>query len=835
MTLYQGAIATALLLDLILGAAVYLPNRRRPVNVLFAILSLVVAAWSGANIGILQATEPLWAMRFVQVSAAAAAFTPSLCQMLRMAVGEPHLSVAGLVRRSRPMLVLTALLAVGCFSPFFLHDVRMPRPGSGDIVEPEYGALFSLYAAYFLAHVVALFTLGRRDRSRVDGSRRVELDYILFGATAALGLGTALGIVLTLATGSSRAVPVANAMSIGVLVSIIAYGIATRRIMGVAEMLRRIVAYGLLTLALAGIYLAVLIASSAVLADFGIEGHEIPHVVAAVAVACCLRPLLSRLMKLSERWMGDEDRAEVSEFIDQAVRDLLSVRTVEELVRDFVAKSQGAVGAERALLLLRSAGRFVQAEPALPESPLSLGEDDPLPRMMASAPSPMPLYALERSRPTRDTVDAARRMEEIGAQMVAGIFSPDRLEGMLLLGGRRSGGVYSPREQERIRHLCGQFSLSLSNARLYTEVQDGRRYNETLLDCLASGVVACDAQRRLTVINREACRLLGLDPAAAIGCGIEALPESVSLPMSDALDTGHTRRDFDMHVGTGGGTTLRGASSLVTGHRGRALGALLVFNDVTALVRLEARVRRSDRLASVGTIAAGMAHEIKNPLVSLKTFVQLLPRSFDDADFRTTFTPLIESEVNRIDQVVNQLLNFARPAAPTLDPVHVHEVLDRTLNLVDIQYRNRNLTVERAFAAPADVVEADKSLLEQVFVNLYFNAMDAMQPGGRLTVATRIAETASAERDLWGVPVMHLRLCVSVGDTGHGIAAEHLPHIFDPFYTTKADGWGLGLSIAHGIVKQHGGAMDVESEPGRGTVFSVLLPLLGAPGGRAAS
>lgn len=834
MTLYQGAIATALLLDLILGVAVYLPNRRRPVNLIFALLSLAVAAWSAANIGILQATEAVWAGRFVQASAAAAAFTPTFCQMLRMAVADRQLSAADLVRRSGPMLILTVLLAAACCSPFFVQDVRMPRPGSGEVVEPRYGALFSLYAAYFVTHVAALFVLGRRDRARVDGSRRVELDYILFGVTAALALGTALGIGLTLATGSSRAVPVANAMSVGVLVSIIAYGIATRRIMGVAEMLRRIVAYSLLALALAVVYLAVLAGSSVLMARFAVEDHDIQHVAAAVAVAILLRPLRRRLMQLSERWMGDEDRAEVSEFIDQTVRDLLAVRTVEELMREFVGKAKASVGAERALLLLRTDGRFAQVEPAPPASPLSLREDDPLPRMMASSPSPIPLYTLERSRPTQATVDAAHRMDEIGAQMVAGIFSPDRLEGMLVLGRRRSGGVYSPREQDRIRHLCGQFSLSLSNARLYTEVQDGRRYNETLLDCLASGVVACDAQRRMTVINREACRLLGLDPAGTVGVAIEALPESVALPMADALENGRTRRDFDMHVAAAGGSTLRGSSSLVTGHRGRPLGALLVFNDVTALVRLEARVRRSDRLASVGTIAAGMAHEIKNPLVTLKTFVQLLPRSFDDEDFRTTFTPLVESEVNRIDQVVNQLLNFARPAAPTLEPVHMHEVLDRTLNLVGIQYRNRGLTVNRSFEAASDVVEADKSLLEQVFVNLYFNAMDAMQPGGRLTVTTRIAESASGERDLWGVPILRLRLCVSVGDTGHGIAPEHLPHIFDPFYTTKADGWGLGLSIAHGIVKQHGGAMDVESESGRGTVFSVLLPLLGAPGGRAA-
>jgi signal transduction histidine kinase len=256
------------------------------------------------------------------------------------------------------------------------------------------------------------------------------------------------------------------------------------------------------------------------------------------------------------------------------------------------------------------------------------------------------------------------------------------------------------------------------------------------------------------------------------------------------------------------------------------LGALMVLTDITALKRLESQIRRSDRLASLGTLSAGMAHEIKNPLVSIKTFAQLLPERYQDSDFRDTFSNLIGHEIDRIDSLVNQLLRFARPTKPLLKPMHVHEILEKSLSLIGHRLYQKEIKLTRSWKANVDTIRADPDQLEQVFLNFFLNAMDAMKNGGELAVITQV-ET----EDRWvsgfngsngqSTEVLH----VTVRDTGEGIRKEDIPHVFDPFFTTKDYGTGLGLSVVHGIIQEHGGQIEVESEVQKGTAFHILLPL----------
>jgi len=226
-------------------------------------------------------------------------------------------------------------------------------------------------------------------------------------------------------------------------------------------------------------------------------------------------------------------------------------------------------------------------------------------------------------------------------------------------------------------------------------------------------------------------------------------------------------------------------------------------------------------------LSAGMAHEIKNPLVSIKTFAQLLPERYSESDFRETFSNLIVHEINRIDSLVNQLLRFARPAKPFLRPMHVHEVLDKTLLLIQHRLYQKEIKLTRSWDADVDTTRADADQLEQVFLNFFLNAMDAMKRGGELTVATKIrsgdvfVSQLSAPDD-----EATEALCISIRDTGDGIRAEDIPHVFDPFFTTKDYGTGLGLSVVHGIIEEHGGQIEVESELSKGTAFTILLPLV---------
>jgi len=270
---------------------------------------------------------------------------------------------------------------------------------------------------------------------------------------------------------------------------------------------------------------------------------------------------------------------------------------------------------------------------------------------------------------------------------------------------------------------------------------------------------------------------------------------------------------------------LRVSGSIFHGHTGKLLGALLVFTEMTTLKKMEEQIRRTDRLSSIGTLSAGMAHEIRNPLVTIKTFTQLLPEKHNEADFRETFFNLVGQEVNRIDVIVNRLLNFARPAPAVLRPISLHEVLQNSLDLVEQQLYQKEINLNLHLEAEDPVIHADIEQLNQTFINLFLNAIQAMDPGGTLTVRTSIIPHSSDRPQVTDLPD-GARVQVDVQDTGCGMDPEALHKIFDPFFTTKEEGVGLGLSVSHGIIQEHSGTIDVESEKGRGTLFHIQFPLM---------
>src|SRR5206468_9281085 len=256
-----------------------------------------------------------------------------------------------------------------------------------------------------------------------------------------------------------------------------------------------------------------------------------------------------------------------------------------------------------------------------------------------------------------------------------------------------------------------------------------------------SGVTAAGMDERVTVFNNEAGQITGLNAQEIVD--LAALPLELAEPLITTLRTGESQenREIALRVGTGD-VIIRASTSIFHGQDRQVLGALVVLTDITALKRLELQIRRSDRLASLGTLSAGMAHEIKNPLVSIKTFAQLLPERYQDSDFRDTFSNLIGHEIDRIDSLVNQLLRFARPAKPVLKPMHVHDVLEKSLQLVGHRLYQKEIKLTRSWEADVDTIRADADQLEQVFLNFFLNAMDAMKRGGELQVTTEIHDAS---------------------------------------------------------------------------------------------
>ena len=233
------------------------------------------------------------------------------------------------------------------------------------------------------------------------------------------------------------------------------------------------------------------------------------------------------------------------------------------------------------------------------------------------------------------------------------------------------------------------------------------------------------------------------------------------------------------------------------------------------LKRSKSYIRRADRLASLGTLTAGLAHEIRNPLVAIKTLTQLLPERLDDEEFRTQFLQIASGEVDRISSLVTELLEFARPSDPKLELENINTILDGMLLLASTETKKKQINIIKNFASDLPPVQIDREQIKQVFLNVLLNAIEATSENGKITVKTRTFTKPGGE------PYAQIEFT----DTGCGIPEEYLEDIFNPFFTTKSTGSGLGLSISNQIIQEHRGYIDVESQMGKGASFFINLPV----------
>ncbi|HKP02084.1 MAG TPA: ATP-binding protein [Chthoniobacterales bacterium] len=815
----------ALFLQLGLGVAVFRANPRSYVNQSFLLVSVILSAWLVSLHLAFGATQGGPAAFWIRNASASGLFMATGFNVLRLAILCREGGWRVIWRQSAILALSSLVVGAMCYTPLFL---RYAEIRAGEIPRPVYGPLLPVYSCFCAIVGLAVMGLYVRDLRRTSGMQKVELQFVVAGCAVLAGLLAFMPVL------GNRDIAVQFApFRIVIFSLVIAYGVSTRKIMEVGFFFRRITAYAVLTAYLLAIYTAVWwLVSTAFHSSFPHESRTVAHVAAALVLAFAMAPARGISQSLANRLFVRTRGIDFQSTMREAAGILKSVTTLQDLLGRFATTIGEAVGTERVLILLPEKDAYVQhyppTQPEMGASELRLSREEPMISYLETHHEILVLDELYRVRTTPEMDQAAQEMEKLKMAVAIGIFSRQHLAGVMLLGPRISGRIYGAVEQNALQVLCGQLAVAIDNAQLFTEVQNARIYNETLLENLTTGVIAAGADECVTVFNNEAGQITGLDPRDLIDDSIDRLPAGLRQILSDTLRTGDRQENGELIVPLDDHNAIvRASSSIFHGEQGEMLGALVVLTDITALKRLELQIRRSDRLASLGTLSAGMAHEIKNPLVSIKTFAQLLPERYQDSDFRDTFSNLIGHEIDRIDSLVNQLLRFARPAKPVLKPMHVHDVLEKSLQLVGHRLYQKEIKLTRSWRADVDTIRADADQLEQVFLNFFLNAMDAMNRGGELSVGTEIRAASEWVAAISGSNgESHEVLLVTIRDDGEGIRTEDIPHVFDPFFTTKDYGTGLGLSVVHGIIQEHGGQIEVESELSKGTSFHILLPLV---------
>ena len=420
-------------------------------------------------------------------------------------------------------------------------------------------------------------------------------------------------------------------------------------------------------------------------------------------------------------------------------------------------------------------------------------------------------------------------VEEIEFWRDAGLYyfvpcvAKDGTIAVLALGRKNSGEPLSSEDMALLAAVAGQIATALENARLYRqlhlkalEIDRMRAFNENILESLDDGLLVLDLNDRVVRWNSALASLYGVSHDEANGSALEDIfdaqfVEAIRAARRDT-PTGATlsRIPLDARGLKAGDTRIVNAAVIPLRKADDAsdipVGTIIIVEDITARVQLEEQLRISEKMASIGLLAAGVAHEVNTPLTGISSFTQMLLEGADPQDPRTRLLEKIERQTFRAAKIVNGLLTLSRPASADRSLIDANIIIADVLALLEHQFETHRIRVRRDLGDVPAMMLGQEHKLQQVFLNLFLNARDAMPKGGWLSVSTRFEAG---------------KVVAEVSDTGSGIPSEYLARIYDPFFTTKAigQGTGLGLSITYGIVREHDGGIDCESIVGQGTKF----------------
>lgn len=429
----------------------------------------------------------------------------------------------------------------------------------------------------------------------------------------------------------------------------------------------------------------------------------------------------------------------------------------------------------------------------------------------------------ESARSAREASPSVRQTLE---QLDLNYFLPcqirDHTIAVLGVGKTVDGDFLSSEDVELLLTIAGYLAIALDNAQLYNSIEQKaaqierlKDFSENIVESMNVGVLAVDFGGAVESWNTQLERLIGVPREEAVGRQLEdVLPPDLMAEIAARASDGRVASlyKYPMRTRNERNLVINVSIAPLVGKSGDRIGRLILFDDVTQRMHLEEQVIQNEKLTSLGLLAAGVAHEVNTPLAVISNYVQILAKQLPSSDPRHQLIEKVVKQTFRASEIVNNLLNFSRTSATEFTEVNLNSVVEEVLTLVAHPFRTGQVQVTRNLQQELPPVLGSTNKLQQVFLNLFLNARDAMPSGGMVEVRTA-AHNGSVE--------------VEISDTGSGIPRENLHRIFDPFFTTKSSGrgTGLGLSVSYGIVKEHAGKVDVRSTPGKGTSFRLEFPV----------
>jgi two-component system NtrC family sensor kinase len=805
-------------INLALAGLVYYREPRRASHATFAVYVLMLVGWSFCvKMVDLHAAHPagiMWGrMAFAAGSLAGMSFV-AFCQTFP----DRHRFC---INRTAWRLILLGILVSGLtMTPLILRAVDTSESAQ---MRTHYGALYPIYGVYLLASLgYGIKTLLDKWRA-ARGRHRLQMQYMLLGLflTIAGGLTTNLLIPTLFHTSRlSRYGPYFTLCYVGLT----AHAIIRHRLMDIRLVIRRGVTYGLSVGMTGGLMWALLSGLRAV-PTLELSTMSLALLMGLVGMVV-FHPARTVIQQLMDRYVyrGTYDYRQAIRDMSQVLASLLRMTPLCDYLSRFLHTT---LQVERVAVYLcdpqmrleRMAVQDVRGEIEEEPSPSDL-EAPSLMTLTGRAAVPVVRDELRSLGAPSDVACLAVEFERLGGEVVIPLRVEGEVTAFITVGAKLSGDPFYQHDLEFLTTIGHQASIALRRAQLYEEVMWIKEYNESILRHMESGVVVVTHEGMVTVVNEAAGRMLEVKPGDVIGGrATEVLPQ----PLDDALAhtlTGskvYTNHEAALKLASGRVLPVVLSTSVLHWENGEPGGAILVCNDLSRLKELEEDKRRTERLAAIGMFVSGIAHEIRNPLVVIKTFAELLPEQFDDPEFRQTFTKVALQEVGRIDNLVQRLRGLAVSSGPELHPVQITEVLDETLEFLVGTFTKQQIEVSCHYASNLPCIYGDWDQLKQVFLNLFLNSVDAMEGGGTLQISVEHEFSQKRQQS---------QLVIRITDSGSGIPEASLQKIFEPFVSSKDTGTGLGLAICQGIVEYHRGTITAHNNDETGATFTVTLPVV---------
>jgi two-component system NtrC family sensor kinase len=676
---------------------------------------------------------------------------------------------------------------------------------------------FAFWGVYFLgAGVIFLSSFLRAP----GGLLRQQLKWVTFG-TLAGSLPFLLFYVVPFASGVVPSGWMSASIFPLVLIPLCyGYAIIRYRLMDVDIIFKRGLAYTLATASVVAVYFGVVAIIGLLFHSSGSVGAT-GTVIAIIVAAFLFQPLRDWVQARLDHFFY-RDRLNYRRTLIEFGRTLTNEVRLDPLLGSVLDRISQTLLVDRLAIFLENPekpGTFalarslgIQAEPPLDLSFLDLARRPALAQAC---------LFFESARSSGETESVLRTLEQLGLNYFIACRFRDRVIAVLGLGKTVDGDYLTSDDIELLGTIAGYVAIAVENARLYqslelkaAQVERLKEFHENIIESLNIGVLTVDLEGRVESWNPQAERMLGTPREQAVGRSLdEVLPYDLVAEMESRGGDEHVHSiyKFQLFSRSGERCIVNASFAPLVGRNGERLGRLILLDEITERIRLEEQMLQNEKLTSLGLLAAGVAHEVNTPLAVISNYIQILGKQLPLEDPRQKTIDKIVKQTFRASEIVNNLLNFSRTGGTQFIDVNLNSVLDETLSLVQHPFKTARVNVIRNFTEDLPLVHGSMTRLQQVFLNLFMNARDAMPNGGMLEVRTA-AKNGSVE--------------VEVTDTGVGIHPDNLQRIFDPFFTTKssARGTGLGLSVSYGIVKEHAGRMEVRSTPGKGTSFRLEFP-----------